>query len=81
MERVAGASPFDDLAALKYDESSDSCVCEASSVTEGGLRGVCTETTKRLIGAMDDDFNTGNAIAALFEFSTPRRQCFSADFC
>jgi len=31
---------------------------------------VCTETTKRLIGAMDDDFNTGNAIAALFEFAT-----------
>ena len=70
VERVAGASPFDDLAALKYDESSDSCVCEASSVTEGGLRGVCAETTKRLIGAMDDDFNTGNAIAALFEFAT-----------
>ena len=52
------------------DESSDSCVGEASPLSEGGLRGVSSDTTKRLVGAMDDDFNTGNAIAALFEFAT-----------
>jgi len=70
VERIAGASPYNDVAPLKYDESSDSCVHEASPLTEGGLRGVCSETSKRLITAMDDDFNTGNAIAALFEFAT-----------
>jgi len=70
VERLAGASPYDDVPELKYDASSPTCVVESSPHDEGGLRGVCGETTQRFVAAMDDDFNTGNAIAALFEFAS-----------
>jgi cysteinyl-tRNA synthetase len=70
VQRITGASPYDGVPPLAYDASSPTCVVETSPHDEGALRGVCGETTQRFVAAMDDDFNTGNAIAALFEFAS-----------
>jgi len=69
-ERIAGVSPYEDVPELAYDASSPTCVAESSPHDEGALRGACGEATQRFVAAMDDDFNTGNAIAALFEFAS-----------
>ncbi len=74
VERITSFSPYENVPVIpveplvtRPESTTDS---GSSPVPEGALSGVYAETTDRFITAMDDDFNTGAAIAALFECAT-----------
>ncbi len=74
VERITGSSPYEDVPPIVAEplvaSSESAAVATAPSPAKDGLKGVSAETTDRFITAMDDDFNTGAAIAALFECAT-----------
>ena len=65
VERATGTSPYDaaDLEAV---------------VGDAGLLEACTQQRQRFEQNMDDDFNTGGAIAGLFEFASALNKHFDA---
>ncbi|MGB0716247.1 MAG: cysteine--tRNA ligase [Phycisphaerae bacterium] len=60
VERIAGTSPYDDVPALSPE----------LPVSDADLRAHCLGQQAAFEVAMDDDFNTGTAIASMFEFAS-----------
>lgn len=71
VERITGASPFEDVPAIHaaplVERSGAGAVRTDDAMPEGPLSAVIHDTVDRFITSMDDDFNTGAAIASLFE--------------
>lgn len=63
VERISGSSPYADVAGLRFGEAS------AQSAGSSEMSQVFKERREAFEKAMDDDFNTGLAIAAMFEFA------------
>ena len=64
VERICGASPHDDVPALSEPQAS-----ACANLRSPKLATLCDEQHTAFERAMDDDFNTGSAIAVLFEFA------------
>ncbi|MFQ5462938.1 MAG: cysteine--tRNA ligase [Phycisphaerae bacterium] len=62
VERVCGVSPYDDVPRVEDSAKVD--------VADASLAGLCDDQRAAFEAAMDDDFNTGTAIASLFDFAT-----------
>jgi len=62
VERVCGKSP--------YEQVSDANSPAQDSITDASLAGLCDDQRAAFEAAMDDDFNTGTAIASMFEHAT-----------
>ncbi|MHC5110839.1 MAG: cysteine--tRNA ligase [Planctomycetota bacterium] len=59
IERMAGQSPYDSVRGLDED----------AGISDPGLSAHCADQLAAFEVAMDDDFNTGTAIASMFEFA------------
>jgi cysteinyl-tRNA synthetase len=77
VERVSGKSPFRDVPELPRCSESDRgpLVATCATIGDESLKVACIELFEKFHQAMDDDFNTAGAIAAMFDFAPAVNRC------